>query len=243
MMAGRRSRRLRALVDAPAGQVHRWAGLPDNWREILGVCWLDAHYPAAAMQMRSGWEKDKAELYPDSWWLEYTFALPALVSGLAQAVKRRCRRPAGCGGVPVRRLPDPLHARSAVAGVLAVGLQHAGCQNRRMGYRRRRRGRNDGRRHAGGCASTRCAPELAWTQAWSQRWSTLEEFARCCRLPVPDTADLLAKLVASGAFVAGEPVARSSSATSRRLVSSYTVRAWPAASMRSGRTFSTRRMR
>ena len=56
----------------------------------------------------------------------------------------------------------------------------------------------------GGCASTRCAPELAWTQAWWQRWSTLEEFARCCRLPVPGTVDMMAKLVASGAFVRRE---------------------------------------
>ena len=68
----------------PQARVHLWAGMPDNWRDFLGVCWLDAHYPSVAVQMRSGWERDKSELYPDSWWLDYTFALPSLVSGLAQ---------------------------------------------------------------------------------------------------------------------------------------------------------------
>jgi hypothetical protein len=188
----------------PMAQAQLWAGMPLDWREVLGEEWIHTFHPETARQMAARWEQDKAELFAGQPWRTPNGYWPLLVSGLVDGEEPLSSIPLAQALPYAAHLTRYLaeeewlafsawvydtaaakiiaHAREAAPAPLAPGRVSWRTRSYRLG-----------------------AEELIWAVTWLQRWSTVAEFCRLCNLPAPVVEEIVGRLVSRHYFVACDP--------------------------------------
>jgi hypothetical protein len=186
---------------APEAHLSLMAGVPENWREVLGRTWIDAYHPGLAERMAAQWQEDKQELFPEKWWREPGFIWPQLVSGLTQGTEDAlASRPlAEC-------LPESAYLARYLPPTAWLVFSHwvAVTLDQRI----------DAWAPGAEPLPAPTSPahprprkhmpkfeELVCARAWLQRWNTLEEYAAHAHASLAAVADLLAQWLDKGYFI------------------------------------------